>query len=81
MEGIKICPLCGGELEERKVEEIFREGNNAIVITLKAKVCLKCGERLYGPEDIEMFEKLREKLKQGKIEDFKPMGTLYRVAA
>ena len=39
------CPICGGELVEKDVEKILKGGSNTAILTVKAEVCLHCGER------------------------------------
>jgi YgiT-type zinc finger domain-containing protein len=44
------CPVCGGELVEKKVEKLLRGGKNTAILEVDAEVCLRCGERLYPQE-------------------------------
>ena len=53
------CPVCGGEMVDKSVEKLLRGGNNTAVLTVRAEVCLRCGERLYPQEAIERFEQIR----------------------
>ena len=55
------CPICGGELAEKKVEKPLRSGVNLAVIKVRADVCLHCGERLYSQETVKLFEDIRRK--------------------
>ena len=41
------CPVCGGEMVEKKVEKLLRGGVHTAVLSVRAEVCLRCGERLY----------------------------------
>ena len=41
------CPVCGGELIEKNVEKLLRGGIHTAALTVRAEVCLNCGERLY----------------------------------
>ena len=52
------CPVCGGEVVERKVEKLLRGGNNTAVLSVMADLCLHCGERYYSKETINLFEKI-----------------------
>ena len=55
------CPICGGELAEKKVEKPLRSGVDHTVIKVRADVCLHCGERLYSQETVKLFEDIRRK--------------------
>jgi YgiT-type zinc finger domain-containing protein len=74
------CPICGGELVKKDVDKILMGGNNTAVIRVGAEVCLHCGERLYAPEVIQQFEKIRYKLSHQQTNDFKLMGQAFQVA-
>lgn len=52
------CPVCGGELVEKDVEKLLRGGAHVAVITVRAEVCLRCGERLYAEETVRLFEQI-----------------------
>ncbi len=41
------CPVCGGEMVEKDVEKLLRGGIHTAVLTVRAEVCLHCGERMY----------------------------------
>ena len=73
------CPLCGGDLTEKKVEKLLRGGNNIAVIKVAAEVCLGCGERMYSQETVRRFEETRNKLKKQEVDTFKPIGQSFRV--
>ena len=74
------CPICGGEIVKKKVSKILMGGNNTAVIYVEAEVCLHCGERLYSPDVIQKFEKIRYKLSHQQTNDFKLMGQAFKVA-
>lgn len=74
------CPVCGGELVERKVEKLVRGGNNIAVIKVKAEVCLHCGERLYSQETVKQFEEIRAKLERQEVKNFQLLGQSFKVA-
>lgn len=63
------CPVCGGEIVEKKVEKILRGGNLTEIVKAQAEVCLRCGERLYAPNVVKRFEKIRSKLKKEEMTD------------
>ena len=58
------CPVCGGEIVEKEVEKILRGGNLTEVVKVQAEVCLRCGERLYAPDVVKRFAKIRSKLQK-----------------
>jgi YgiT-type zinc finger domain-containing protein len=74
------CPVCGGELAEKEVEKVLKGGSNTAILTVKAEVCLHCGERLYGPETVAHFEDIRTKLATEDVAEFEPVGRTYQVA-
>jgi YgiT-type zinc finger domain-containing protein len=74
---IPICPHCGGEVIEKKVEKLVRGGCNAAVLTVEAGVCMKCGERYYTKETHEKVQKIRKELEKGFTKDFRLIGHTY----
>lgn len=75
------CPVCGGEMVEKDVEKLLRGGVHIAVVTVRAEVCLRCGERLYSKETISRFEQIRAKLSRQEVADFQPLGQSFQVAA
>ena len=75
------CPVCGGQLKEKKVEKLLQGDVDIAVIKVRAEVCLHCGERLYSQETVKRFEEIRKKLKQNKVTDFQPIGRTFQVPA
>ena len=73
------CPVCGGEVVEKDVERLLRGGVHVAVVTVRAEVCLRCGERLYSKETIRHFEHIRAKLARQDVRDFQPLGQSFRV--
>ncbi|MBF0337737.1 MAG: YgiT-type zinc finger protein [Nitrospirae bacterium] len=73
------CPLCNGELVEKEVEKILMGSGNTATISVRAEVCIHCGEKLYSKEVINRFEEIREQLKHGNIEEFIEIGKSYQV--
>ena len=55
------CPVCSGDIVEKEVEKILQVGNHTEIVKVQAAVCLRCGERLYAPEVVKLFEKIRSK--------------------
>ncbi len=74
------CPVCGGDLVEKEVEKLLRGGVHTAVVTVRAEVCLHCGERLYSQDTVRRFEQIRSKLERGEVTDFQPMGQSFQVA-
>lgn len=75
------CPICGGELIEKKVEKLLRGGENTAVMKVKAEICSHCGERLYPQEIVRRFEKIRAQLKQKKTKGFQLLGRSFKVVS
>ncbi|MCP5053329.1 MAG: YgiT-type zinc finger protein [bacterium] len=71
------CPICGGEMVNKKVEKILRGGNDTAVVQVEAEVCLHCGERLYSPDVIQRFEQIRYKLTHHQTKEFTAMGQAF----
>ena len=76
----KECPLCGGDVVEKRVEKLLRGGKNVATITVNAEVCLHCGERLYSPNIIKKFEQIRKNLSKGELKKFKTVGKAVEVS-
>ncbi len=74
------CPVCGGEMVEKEVEKLLRGGIHTAVLTVRAEVCLRCGERMYPQETVERFEQLRAKLERQEVTDFQPLGQSFQVS-
>ncbi|MCK4795756.1 MAG: YgiT-type zinc finger protein [Spirochaetes bacterium] len=75
----KKCPVCDGEVIEKKVEKLLKGGNNTAVVNVDAEVCLHCGERLYSRDTVSYFERIRTKLKNQDVKDFTPLGQSYQI--
>jgi YgiT-type zinc finger domain-containing protein len=73
------CPICGNELFEKDVEKILRGGNHTAVVTVRAEVCLHCGERLYSEDQVRLFEQIRTKLARDETHEYEHMGRSYHV--
>jgi len=74
------CPICGGELVEKRVEKLLRGGVDTAVVKVHAEVCLHCGERLYSQETVRRFEEIRGKLERKDVANFQLMGQSFQVA-
>lgn len=74
------CPVCGkGEMIHKKVEEVLQGGNNTAIVEVGVEECNYCGERLFTPAQIRIFEEIKEKLASQKTGDFQEIGKSYRV--
>jgi YgiT-type zinc finger domain-containing protein len=73
------CPVCGGELIEKTVEKLLRGGIHTAALTVRAEVCLDCGERLYAQETVRRFEQIRTKLEKQEVADFLPLGQSFQI--
>jgi len=74
------CPVCGGEVVEREVEEVLRGGVNTAIVRVRAEVCLHCGERLYSADTVRLFERIRGKLERQDTAGMTPVGRSFQVA-
>lgn len=79
MNYVNKCPVCGETVVEKEVKELLSGGNNTAFITVKAGVCLHCGERIYTPEVIERFEEIEQKLSRQETSEFRQLGLSYQV--
>lgn len=77
---LKECPLCGGEIIKKEVEKLIRGGNDIAAIIVSADACSRCGEVYFSRKDIELFEGIKEKLKDHEVESFVHIGRSYQVA-
>jgi YgiT-type zinc finger domain-containing protein len=75
------CPVCGGEMVEKEVEKLLRGGIHTAVLTVRAEVCLRCGERLYSQDTVHKFEQIRTKLERQDVAEFQPLGRSFTVPA
>lgn len=74
------CPVCGGELVKRQVEEILKGAQDTATLNVEAMVCLRCGERLYSEDTVRNFERIRANLTRGSVEGLEPVGRAYKVS-
>ncbi|NTV45906.1 MAG: YgiT-type zinc finger protein [Chlorobiales bacterium] len=75
------CPVCGSEMVEKEVEKLLRGGNHTATLTVKAEVCIHCGERLYSKDVITLFEQIRSKLERQDFSELKPIGQSFKAAS
>ncbi|HEX6963283.1 MAG TPA: YgiT-type zinc finger protein [Lacipirellula sp.] len=78
-ETTEICPVCGGHLVSKRVEKLLRGGDNMAVAFATAEVCQRCGERLYTPDAVQFFERIRARLAQKDTSGFIPLGQSFEV--
>jgi YgiT-type zinc finger domain-containing protein len=76
-EALAACPVCGGELVEKRVAKLLRGGTDTATIEVDALVCQRCGERLYPEETVRHFERIRAKLRRGETQDMTLVGSSY----
>ena len=79
MKPFEKCPVCDGDLENKRVEKLLRGGGNTVSMKVSAKVCLHCGERLYAEDVVKSFEKIRGKLRKQGFSHFKILGQSFTV--
>ena len=75
---LEKCPICGGEVLEKTVDKLLKGGSNSAIVTVKAEVCLHCGERMYAEETVRKFEDIRRKLEKKETGDFETVGKFYK---
>ena len=74
------CLVCGGDIVEKDVEKLLRDGIHVALVQVRAEVCLKCGERLYSTATIRRFEQIRAKLERQDVAGFQPLEQSFQVA-
>ena len=72
------CPVCGGAMVSKEVENLLRRGVHIPALTVHAEVCLSCGERLYSQETVKRFEQIRTKLERQEVSEFQPLGQSFQ---
>ncbi|MBD3420532.1 MAG: YgiT-type zinc finger protein [Chitinivibrionales bacterium] len=75
------CPVCGGDIETKKVEKLLKGGQNVASITVDAEVCLHCGERLNSKTIVTRFEQIRQKLACNDTTGLEELGHSYKAVA
>ena len=79
-EAFEVCPICGGELSEKRVEKLLKGGPNMATITVDALVCLRCGERFYPEATVKRFENVRASLARGQTDGLALVGGAYEAS-
>jgi len=64
---------------ENEVEKLLLGGEHTAVLSVRAEVCLHCGELLYSRKDVERFEEIRDKLERQETSEFRPLGQSFQV--
>lgn len=76
---VKKCPSCGKNVVEKEVTEVLYGGNHTAFLNVKAGVCLHCGERLFTPDIVRLFEKIEEKLEKQELSGLQAVGKSFQV--
>ncbi len=66
---LRKCPTCGGEIVDKRVEELVERGISLATVTVEAEVCLGCGQRLFDPDTVRLLEKVSKDLPVGESVD------------
>jgi YgiT-type zinc finger domain-containing protein len=75
----KRCPVCRGKLVRKDVEKFLRNDGDTAIVKVSADVCLKCSTRLYAPQMMARIADVKNKLKNGQVENFVLTGKSYAV--
>jgi len=81
MNYVEKCPRCGGTVVEKEVTELLYGGVDTAFLSIKAGVCLLCGERLYTPETVRQLEAIEHQLKHHETTGLQPLGRSFQVIA
>lgn len=74
------CVICEGlEIEDKEVEEEIKVGNDIVIVPVKVKVCMSCGERYYDRETMKMLEEVEDKIEKKQLK-FELIGKVLKVA-
>ena len=76
---VEKCPRCGGEIIEKAVKEVIYGGTDTAIVSVKAGVCLRCGDHLYTPEIVQRFEQIKARLAAQQTTDFHIIGKSFEV--
>jgi len=74
------CPVCGGELAEKRVEKLLKGGCDTVSVKVSAEVCIHCGERLYNESVVKSFEEIRGKLRRRQFSQLRSLGKSFTVS-
>jgi len=73
------CVLCGGELVEKIVVEEIVEGNDRILVKVKAEVCEQCHERYFASGIVNKLIEIKEDLKGHRLK-LNEIGKVYEMS-
>jgi len=74
------CVICEGrEIEDKEVEEEIKIGNDIVLVPVKVKVCMSCGERYYDRETMRMLEEVEDKIAKNHLK-LERIGQVLKVA-
>lgn len=74
------CVICGSpDIEDKEVEEEIKVGNDIVIVPVKVKVCMGCGERYYDRGTMRMLEDVEDKIEKKQLK-FELMGKVLKVA-
>ena len=77
---VSKCPTCGSDrLYEKTIDHIVKGGTNTVFVEVCVESCEKCGEVLFTPDQLKLFEKVKNKLEHNQIDDFTPIGKNFRL--
>lgn len=77
----EACPVCEGELAEKRVQKLLRGGNDTAAVEVDALVCLRCGERFYPEPTVRRFEEIRSRLSRGETEEMLLVGSAFEASS
>ena len=63
-EMFELCPVCGGELDKRRVEKVLCGEAGTVTLHPEAMVCSRCDEVYYHESTVREFEKVRRGLRK-----------------
>ena len=76
------CALCGGEeIYLKKIDHMIRNGDNIVFVEIEAEVCNSCNEAYFTPEQVKLFEDIRDRFKKNNTKNFIQKGNTFRLAS
>ena len=63
-EMFNLCPMCGCELDKRRVEKVVGGDTGTVTLHPEALVCSHCGEVYYHEGNVREFQKVRRELRK-----------------
>ena len=76
-----LCVRCGGRVFVKRIEDVLLVDGNAAVVHMEAGVCEndRCGEGYFSMAQSDALDSLRDKIRRGDMDGFKPLGNLYEI--